>query len=54
MYLRYAEQTKTVPARQANPKVLRRILTVVFFIMGALAAYEVFAFAQEYLRALGT
>ena len=54
MYLRYVERTNSIPAKRTGSNLLRRGLTVVLLVLGVVAAYEVFAFAQEYLRALGT
>lgn len=51
MHLTYAEQSPATKRRRRVTRV-QRVLTVVLVIMAAAAAYQLAAFAQDYLRAL--
>ncbi len=51
MHLTYAEQSPATKRRRRVTRV-QRVLTAVLVIMAAVAAYQLAAFAQDYLRAL--
>jgi hypothetical protein len=54
MHFNFAEQTRHLPPPQRPSGALRLTLTLVVSVLGLVALYQIAAFIQEYLRALGT
>ena len=51
MHLTYAEQSPATKRRR-RVTAIQRVLTAVLVVMVAVAAYQLIAFTQDYLRAL--